>query len=168
LSGAQGRKVGGTLRQVSPDEFSAEVWFRTTTTRGGRLLGFGAHSARSSRIDDRHVYLSRTGRLTFGIRQNNVRKVITTTRTYRDGSWHHVVATLSSAGAALYVDGALARSDVRMFKGQDYYGYWRLGGDVAASWPNRGRRNNFTGDLDEFAVYPVALTAAQVQSHYDR
>jgi hypothetical protein len=168
LSRAGGGVVSGSVSQLSPEEFSAEVWFRTTTRRGGRLFGFGTDPARSSRPDDRHVYLSRTGRLVFGIRQNNALKVVTTSRSYRDGKWHHVVATLSSAGAALYVDGALRRSNVRMFKAEGYYGYWRLGGDVAAGWPRRVASNSFSGDLDEFAVYPVPLTAAQVKSHYTR
>ncbi len=160
--------AAGTLRQLSPDQFSAEVWFRTTTTRGGRLMGFGIDPARTSRTDERQVYLSRSGRLAFGIRQNNARRVITTSGSYRDGAWHHVVATLSAAGAALYVDGVLARSSAGMFRGEGYYGYWRLGGKVAPSWPGSGGTSYFSGDLDEFAVYPSALDPTVIQMHHAR
>ena len=168
FSGTSGGQVGGSLRQVSPDAFSAEVWFRTTTSSGGRLFGFGTTNSGASGIADRHVYLSNTGQLTFGVLQDNLRKVITSAGSYRDGRWHQVVATESSAGASLYVDGALVRSDASIIKGQGYYGYWRIGGDTTAGWPNRGTSDYLAGDLDEFAVYPYALTAAQVQAHYAR
>jgi hypothetical protein len=46
-----------------------------------------------------------------------------------------------------------------------YYGWWRVGYDNTSSWSGGGATQ--TGmSIDEAAVYPYALTAAQVQAHY--
>ncbi len=52
-----------TGRQV----FTAEAWFKTTSTAGGKILGFGANSSGNSSSYDRHVYLSGAGKVTFGV-----------------------------------------------------------------------------------------------------
>jgi hypothetical protein len=46
-----------------------------------------------------------------------------------------------------------------------YYGWWRVGYDLTNSWPGGGATQTGMG-IDEAAVYPYALTPAQVQSHY--
>src|SRR6185312_2961558 len=87
--------------------------------------------------------------------------VITTANPYNDGSWHYVVATQSSDGMKLYVDGALVGTNPQT-AAQSYSGYWRIGGDQ--TWGSTSPY--FTGTLDEVAVYNTELTAAQVSDHY--
>ncbi len=67
-----------------------------------------------------------------------------------------------AAGMALYVDGKRVGRN-RGTTGQRYNGYWRVGGDTSG-WPPAGAC--FAGSIDETAVYPAALTIAQVQNHY--
>ncbi len=50
---------------------------------------------------------------------------------------------------------------------QPYAGCWHIGGDELYWWPDRPTSNFFAGQIDETAVYPKALTAAQAKNHYD-
>ncbi|MBT0992894.1 PKD domain-containing protein [Cellulomonas sp. DKR-3] len=141
--------------------FSLELWFKTTTNRGGKLVGFSSAKTGGSGSYDRHVYMLDGGQLVFGT-YTGVTNTITTPASYNDGKWHQVVATLGPAGMALYVDGAL-RASGSQTQAQAFSGYWRLGGDT--TWGGT-TSNYFAGQLDEFSVYPVQLTAARVATHY--
>ena len=166
FNGTSAGRVWGSIRQQSMDGWSAGIWFKTTTSTGGKLLGFGSAQSTNSSNYDRHLYMLNDGRLNFGVFQNNTSRVITSPASYRDGKWHQAVVTSDASGAALYVDGVRVAFDASIIKGQIYWGYYHVGGDNLASWPSRPANDNFTGDLDEFAVYSYALTAAQVSSQY--
>ncbi|MGW3720602.1 LamG-like jellyroll fold domain-containing protein, partial [Streptomyces sp. NPDC005133] len=151
-------------RTTVPSQYSIETWFKTSTTSGGKLVGFGDNTTRASGNYDKHVYMRNDGRLVFGVWTGSAR-TITTPDSYNNGAWHHVVATQGSSGMALYVDGTqigtLAESS-----SQAYSGYWHVGGDNLNGWPNQPSSNYFAGQIDETAIYPSVLSAAQVQSHY--
>ncbi|WP_031088553.1 LamG domain-containing protein [Streptomyces sp. NRRL WC-3549] len=155
---------GNTLHPA-PARFSVETWVKTTTTRGGKIIGFGNVTMQNSVRYDKHVYMANDGRLVFGVYSGGYR-TITTPGAYNDGKWHHVVATQGTGGTALYVDGQLRASGSSYTTSQNTPGYWRVGGDNLANWPNRPTSNFFAGQLDETAVYPTALTAAQISAHY--
>ncbi|MGF1343250.1 LamG-like jellyroll fold domain-containing protein [Streptomyces flavovirens] len=155
---------GNTLHPA-PTRFSVETWIRTTTTRGGKVIGFGNLTMQNSARYDKHVYMADNGRLVFGVYSGGYRTV-TTTAAYNDGNWHHVVATQGTGGMALYVDGQLRASSSAYTASQNTPGYWRVGGDNLANWPNRPTSNFFAGQIDETAVYPTALSASQVSAHY--
>ncbi|MFD3443753.1 PKD domain-containing protein [Microbacteriaceae bacterium 4G12] len=147
-------------RQVNnPQVYSAELWFNSTTTEGGKLIGFGSAQTGTSGNYDRHVYLQPDGRLVFGTWTGSA-NTVTTPRAYNDGGWHHMVATMSSAGLRLYVDGALQASNSNG-GAQGYAGYWRIGGDT--TW---GSAPYVNARIDEAAVYSTALTAEQVAQHH--
>src|SRR5690606_34624558 len=107
---------------------------------------------------DRHLYMQNNGRLTFGVYPGGVRTV-SSTASYNDGDWHHVVASLDADGMQLFVDGVLVAQDPSVTDAQSYNGYWRVGGDNLGGWPDGPRSFEFNGSVDEFAVYPSALTA---------
>jgi len=159
FNGSSGRFVVATEETVNPTTYSQEVWFRTTTTDGGRIIGFGDSTTGLSSNYDRHVWMDADGTLTFGVWTGSA-STITTETAYNDGEWHHLVATQSSAGMRLYVDGVLQGTHAQA-GAQAYTGYWRVGGDN--TW---GDGVWFAGAVDEYAVYPVALTAEQVAQHY--
>jgi hypothetical protein len=153
------------MAQTSPEVFSLEFWVRTTTLTGGKIIGFGDRTNGLSTADDRHVYMSDDGTLTFGI-YNGGTVTITTPDAYNDGVWHHVVATFGSAGMRLYVDGRLRASNAGLTSATDYTGYWRIGGDGVISWPGEPTDYFFQGDLAEVAVYSTQLSDVQVSRHY--
>ncbi|WP_411081086.1 LamG-like jellyroll fold domain-containing protein [Streptomyces sp. cmx-18-6] len=149
----------------APARFSVETWIKTTTTRGGKIIGFGNLTQQNSTRHDKHVYMRNDGRLTFGV-YSGAARTIATTGAYNDGQWHHVVATQGPSGMALYVDGQLRASSILYTSNENQPGYWRIGGDNLASWPNRPTSNFFAGEIDETAVYPTALSASQISAHY--
>jgi hypothetical protein len=150
---------------TNPDPFTIEAWFKTTTTTGGQIVGFGNAQTGESNPNDRHLYMANNGELIFGVYPGEV-KTINSTTTYKDGKSHYVVATLSSAGMFLYVDGAQVASNSAVTSAQSYTGYWRLGYDLLAGWPSAPTSYFFNGTIDEAAVYPTALTLQRVQVHY--
>lgn len=157
---------------AAPGTFSVEAWFQTSSTTGGKIIGFGSSQTGLSSSFDRHVYLSPTGQVVFGVYPNQV-KTINSAAGFNDGRWHHVVATLdpsfmsATGGMRLYVDGAQVASDPTTLTAQSYTGYWRIGYDSVSGWgTTTPTSNGFTGNLDNVAVYTTALTAAKVSAHY--
>jgi signal peptidase I len=149
----------------SPDVFSEELWFKTTTTAGGKLIGFGNSQTGASSQFDRHVYMTDAGHLVFGV-YVSATLTVSSPLAYDDGAWHHMVAALSVAGMRLYVDGALVASNSNFTTAEPDTGYWRIGGDSLSGWPSAPTSNFFKGTIDDAAVYTTALTALQVSSHF--
>lgn len=153
--------VGSNDSFTNPANYSEEVWFKTTTSNGGKLIGFGDQRSGFSSNYDRHVYMENSGQLTFGVWTGHT-NTTTSPRAYNDGKWHHAVATQSStSGMKLYVDGALV-GDHPQTQAQGYSGYWRIGGD--SSW---AANPFFAGTLDEAAVYTSVLSPERVKAHYE-
>lgn len=150
---------------TGPDTFTAQAWIRTTTTTGGKILGFGDVNTGTSSSYDRHVYMQNDGRVVFGVYPGGVR-TLTTPTALNDGNWHQITATLSSAGMALYVDGRQVGQDAGTTSGQSYTGYWRVGGDNMGGWPGQPSSTWFNGTIDEVAFYPTALTRATVDAQW--
>ncbi len=165
FDGTANGTAGQTATEVAPQVFTAEAWIKTSTTSGGKILGFGDSQLGNSGGYDRHVYMDGAGHLTFGVYPGGVR-VVTTGGTYNDGAWHQVTASLSSAGMKLYVDGLLEGTDESTTGGQGFSGYWRVGGDNLGGWPSTGSSQNFAGTIDDVSIYPTALSDAQVRNHY--
>lgn len=171
-TGGVGSAVNGTATGVlattiappTPKVYSLEGWFRTTTTSGGKLFGYGNAQTGQSTGYDRHVYMTNAGKLIFGT-YNNRTDTLTSPNSYNDGQWHHLVASQGASGMSLYLDGNRVGSNT-VTTAQDYAGWWRVGGDSLSGWPSQPASSNFAGDLDEFAVYPTALAPEIVQSHY--
>lgn len=154
----------------NPQVFSVQVWFRTTTTLGGKLVGFGDSlllDQQSVLGYDRHVYMTATGQLTFGVQPAAGRRTVTSPAAYNDGAWHQVVGTLGSNGLRLYVDGQLVASDPAVTSAGVYSGAWRFGWDNLTLWPGATLiGNRFAGHLAWGAVFPTALTPTQVEWLY--
>ena len=161
LGGAAGDGLGTTTPRPGPSTYSEELWFSTTSTDGGKLIGFGGSPNGYSGSYDRHVWMDRDGTLHFGT-WTGTPNTADSTKAYNDGAWHHVVATQGPAGMALYVDGALVGSNPQT-SAQGYDGYWRVGGD--SSWGSTA--NGFiAAKVDEVAVYPTVLSATEVSRHH--
>ncbi|MGY1805394.1 PKD domain-containing protein [Blastococcus sp. SYSU D00922] len=161
FNGSQSGSASTENLTPGPNVFTLEAWFKTTSTSGGKIVGFGNQQAGNNSSNyDRHVFMDESGRLVFGVWTGQA-SVVTSNPGYNNGQWHHVVASLSPAGEALYIDGALVQARNDITAGQPYDGYWRIGGD--SSWAGAPY---FAGVIDDVAVYPAALSAAQVQQHF--
>lgn len=149
---------------AAPSEYSLEFWVNTTTTSGGKIIGFENSPTESGNSYDKQVYMLNDGRLRFGI-YNGAVQAVTTSAPVNNGQWHHVVASQSSAGMRIYVDGVLAGSN-GVTNSETGDGYWRLGGGNLGGWPDASSSHYFSGKLDEVAIYPAALTPEAVTNHY--
>lgn len=145
---------------TAPTTYSAEVWIKTTTNKGGTLIGFGNTTSGLSSSYDRHVIMQSDGKLTFGSGQPQT--TLVSPAAYNDGKWHHVVATQGASGMKLWVDTQLVGSN-SMPNSENYRGYWRIGGD--RTWGSTAS-NYIAGTLDEVAVYPTALSEDRIREHY--
>jgi hypothetical protein len=173
----------GVAASPAPTTFTAAVWFRTTTTSGGKLLGFesprtGVQSYSSGGRYDRHLYLDASGKLRFGVANGTTVTALASTTALNDGSWHLAVGVLSPGGMRLYVDGALVDSTATA-PASAYTGWWRAGCGNLSGWGkawdgggspsasfNQPRDFPFAGSLDEVVVWTSALTPAQVAALY--
>jgi hypothetical protein len=155
-----------SVASPGPQNFSISVWFKTSSA-GGKLVGFSNNQTGISTTYDRHIYMSNSGQIYFGVWPTTSSKTINTITTYADGNWHHAVATLSTTnGANLYVDGALMATDATITSSGAYSGYWIVGAGDLGAWPSVPSNWHFTGSLDDIAIYNTALTASQVYTLY--
>lgn len=145
--------------------YTVETWIRTTTKTGGRIWGMGKSQTGNSTSQDRLLYMANNGQLFFGV-WNGGAQVSRSDKSYNDGYWHHVVATQDASGLKLYVDGVLVPNLSTATTGASYNGWWRLGADSPlAGWPAQPTSNGFTGDVDEFAIYPTSLPVGTTRPH---
>jgi PKD repeat protein len=146
----------------APNVFTEEAWFQTSSTTGGRIMGFANAKSGSSSAYDRQVYLDANGRINFGATYFLFfKRTVTSTASYNDGRWHHVAASMGPNGMALYVDGKLAGSRTDTTSGLSFKAYFRVGSDKALAGAS-----TFNGRIDEVALYPTVLSAEQVASHH--
>ncbi|RWZ83230.1 PKD domain-containing protein [Glutamicibacter sp. HZAU] len=150
---------------AAPDVYSTQIWFKTETKSGGKLIGFGNSRTGNSSSYDRHVWMDNSGKLHFGTWQGWA-ALVSSAESYNDGQWHQVVATLGEAGMTLSVDGLPVGQRTDVTSGQDYTGHWRIGGDNLSGWPNSPRSNNFDGSLDEIAIFDKQLGAQAILNLY--
>ena len=162
--------------RTNPPVFSLEAWFSTTSTANGRIMGFsdGGLGADDGSWD-RLVYLDSTGRVVFGVYPGRPVTVASPAgRNYADGRWHHVVASLSSAGMTLSVDGSRVDSNAGVTTAQNFTGTWKIGCGRLLYWRNGSGDggtdyngpDHFTGRIQYAAIYTRALTADEVRWHY--
>ncbi len=163
LNGSSAGYVVSPKLTAAPGAFSVGVWFKSTSTSGGRLIGYSSSNNGNSTSADRMLFLQNDGKLVFGT-YNGVQQRATSSSSYNDGGWHYVVGTMNSTdGMTLYVDGAPVATNPGAKVAQNFLGYWRVGTDIVWSGASS---TTLLGSLDEAAVFTQALTAAQVSSQF--
>lgn len=151
--------------QNNPTALTIEIWFKSTSGQGGRLMGFGTAATGASATLDRHVYLDDAGHIIWGV-NNGSQHTVVTASTYNDGSWHHVAGSLGASGLLLYVDGIRQGTDISTTTAGNYTGYWRIGYDNLAGWAGAPTSNYLDGSVDEARVVNRQLTDAEIKNDY--
>jgi len=164
FSGTSAGSGGTTVAAPAPNTFTTEAWIRTTSTAGGKIVGYGSTSTGLSGSYDRHLYLDNAGHVIFGVRGATSATLVSADR-FNDGQWHQVAASLGSNGMRLYVDGNVVGSRTDVTAGQAFSGFWRVGGDNLSGWANRPTSNFLSGTIADVAVYPTVLIRQQVVNH---
>ncbi|GAB3927560.1 hypothetical protein GCM10029976_023910 [Kribbella albertanoniae] len=162
-SSSSGRMVGEKAYSM-PQQFTVEAWVKQSSTRGGRIIGFGSSKTGNSvGGGDRMLYMRSNGAILFGV-NDGAQRTVTSPSGKNDNQWHHVAGTFDNGLLKLYVDGMLVGS-TSTGTAALYYGWWRIGYDNTSAWTGGGATQTGLG-IDEAAVYPYALSPAQVQGHY--
>jgi signal peptidase I len=170
LDGSTGRLVSGGSAVTSPRTFSLELWFKTTTTTGGKLIGFESTRNATSPTFDRHVFMRPDGRLVYGGWSASTVKTIVSPLAYNNGGWHHLVITTHQSPAleqvsVMYVDGLPVTTGTTT-KTSNYSGYWRVGYGALPTGTGYPASASFSGTIDQVAVYDTALSAGAVLRHW--
>lgn len=165
FNGTSSGTVASNTAATAPDTFTASAWFKTGTTAGGKIVGYGNIQAGTSSGYDRHIYMDATGRIWFGVYPGGIRTV-NSSASYNDNNWHQVTASLGSKGMTLWIDGVQVANRLDTTGGQPYSGYWRVGGDNLAGWPSQPPSSWFEGTIDEVAIFPSELSQDAVVAQY--
>lgn len=151
---------------VNPTNFTLSAWFKTGTTTGGKIMGFGNSQTGTSSSHDRAIYMTNAGNIYFGV-YNFATRTINTPLAYNDNNWHQVTATFSStSGMILYIDGIQVAANASYTIAEGTTGYWKIGYDNTGGWPSAPSSYYFNGSLDDILIYHTPLSAAQVTTLY--
>ncbi|WP_166408941.1 PKD domain-containing protein [Labedella phragmitis] len=148
--------------------FSSELWFTTTSTKGGRLFGFAGGVEPTSGPVDRQITMDDAGRITYAVGHASTGvKYVTSKAGFNDGKWHHVVTRLGANGIELFVDGArpVVSSAVTSGTARILNGYWNVGGHVHA-WGHSGSSDFIAGRISNVALYSRVISTDVIVAHY--
>lgn len=147
---------------TSPTTFTVEAWFKTSTKSGGKIVGF-----EYDKSYDRHIYMDKAGKVTFGVHASGKARPITTKQALNDGKWHHVVGSLSASGVMeFFVDGVRVGERSDATNPSTYAGKWVIGGGHTWADSNATTSRYFAGTIDNVAVYDRAVTSDVVTRHF--
>jgi hypothetical protein len=106
----------------------------------------------------------------FRVCRPDAAKTVGVNMTIDTAQWYHVVGVYDGTNLNLYVNGALAASDVLGGAGANATYAPNTNTTIGTTFGARADGNSgnygYGGNLDEAAYYSVALSAAQVQAHY--
>ena len=182
LDGSTGALVADVPVTI-PTSFTMSAWFRSTSVTGGSILAMSSTPQGDAASIDRAITMDNNGNLVFatrrsagttifGPRLNNLRAQ---GPVYNDGRWHQVVGSFDAATGtqSLYVDGTLAMDATGLVALGQPQSYLRVGySDLSLAqsvfginfyslaWPLSA---HLDGSVDEVAVFPSSLSAAQVR-----
>lgn len=146
--------------------YTIEGWFQPSGTSNPGTL---APRSLVVRLNSSGLYVQELAVQNFGtyaafqhrfITNSAIEYVVTGTTVVTAGTTYHVVGTASNGGfARLYVNG-VEEGTAQAIGTADTGVNWQLGITGGRGW------NSFAGVIDEVAIYPRELTAAQIQQHY--
>lgn len=117
-----------STQMTSPESFEISMWFRTTSTEGGRLFAFcdnpqGVNCTQYGR----QLFMEKDGSLRFRYRFEGEDVILFGSNKYNDGEWHCVTVFMAkNLVTRLLVDGSVVdRSDYSA--DENFPGYWVIG-----------------------------------------
>ena len=150
---------------VSEDAYTLSLWFKTSTTGRGIFMATDKTGGAGTLGHDRDIFLSGVNIDAFVKTQ----LVVGTGKpagvtTWADGNWHHLahVYQRDTLGQKIYVDGFLIRSGSKSFS--DFVGQNRI--YIGQALQTVGSNKYFQGNIDDVAIWNVALTPAQIAALY--
>ncbi|HEY0638568.1 MAG TPA: polymorphic toxin-type HINT domain-containing protein [Pseudonocardiaceae bacterium] len=149
---------------------AVELWFRTTASGGGVLLGSGQHAPNDPAPTGHGMpilYVGTDGKLR-GRFWNGDTTGIVSAGAVNDGNWHHVVLSGALDTQALYLDGTAVGTQSGVFHNVDRYNQVGAGWLPSQPWAAKpaGNWGHFAGQISDVAVYDHPLGASTVAEHW--
>jgi hypothetical protein len=149
-----------------PSAFTMAVWFRAPSglSTGGGILDLNTTQGGGGSGDDPAIWMDNSGKIV-AYSYISGQHYATSSAAYNDGNWHFLVATVSSGGLKLYIDGSLITTTSAATGGGTLGGYWVLGytGSGLTDSPSDAY---WTGNLAHVAYFASALTGTQISTLY--
>ena len=138
------------------NNFSLELWVKRSKNALLQAVA-GKPLTTTSKSENYAIWIDTTNKIRFEI-GNGTKNGAVLSAAALDTNWHHIVGTFASGTMKIYVDGALSNTATATFTtAATNTSQFQVG--------RAGTANDFGGSLDEVAIYPTALTAAQVLDH---
>ena len=140
-----------------------EAWFKTTTTTEQAIASYGCSTCANGQNFGFDVMTSNSLQF-WGFGSADL--TFTTPYTITDGTWHQGVIEYNGTAISMYLDGIYlgSKTDAINTTAAGTQGF-NVGVNNPVSDATNGGKY-FNGSIDEVAVYPSVLTAAQVETHY--
>jgi hypothetical protein len=173
-----GNYVAGTAAATTAYSLTFETWFNAPPGASGVILGQtgsgstpGSDEQPSGWVPALRLDLDGAVRGSLFWHNSPVSGLLSPEdMEYDDGQWHHVAVTYADGVETLYIDGVRVDrvTNKLQFAYSRAYDYF-LGTGYTKNWfGGNGKWFFFKGRLDHAAIYPHALTAAQIAEHYAR
>lgn len=138
-----------------------EGWFKVASLPASTRLLAGCIDGIGSGIHDKTISLTPEGWLSFYIYDGGGKIAGMTSGSIPLNEWFHVFATVDGTSISLYLNNSLVATTAA---GNSFTGYTVGNVFVGGTTSDRGTYPDVT--VDEFAVYPSALSAARRAAHY--
>jgi hypothetical protein len=153
----------GYLRVPELGDVSAvtfEMWMNLTSAPTESITALYASNGWKPQFF--HMNMRRGGKLELAVNGNS-NYATSEPSLFTPGQWSHLVATYDreTGEQFLYVDGRVVNESVANPKPGI-----RLAAGAVGAWVNGTATRELIADIDEVAIYSVALPAAQVRAHY--
>ncbi|XVV02717.1 LamG-like jellyroll fold domain-containing protein [Actinosynnema sp. CA-248983] len=172
-------RLNGTTSYIKlPDKavapkamLTAELWFKTSSTAGGVLMGTSAQAEPNGAATGSGtpiLYIGTDGKL-YGHFWNGNLAGIVTPNAVNDGIWHHAVLTGTGDRQTLYLDGTAVGTQTGTIVHTEPLTHLGAGLVNSRAWPARPADNwgHFNGYLSDVAIYDRPLTAVTVAEHWN-
>lgn len=155
-------QITTSIQYTNPQSFSVNVWFKTSSTAGRKLIGFSYPQSGASSEYDRHFYVNTSGALIWGIWTGN--PTVANCGNVADNQWRYASVSCATGVSTLFLNGqqvgTLAATPA------NYAGYWRIAGQTLQSWPG-ATDGNFVGQVGKIEIYNRNLSSNEIQQNFD-
>ncbi len=167
-----------SVLQLPPEDIPAataapgswSLWFKTSSTAGGVLVGFQSNPLGSSQSNYVPIlYIGTDGKLRGTFCYCAASAPMTSSGTVNDGKWHQVTLTRSATAQALYLDGNSIGTKSASSTETRTLAYGQVGaGTISTSWPSTPTNTSgyFNGSIAEAAYFDAQLSADDVTAQF--
>jgi Concanavalin A-like lectin/glucanases superfamily/Ig-like domain CHU_C associated/SprB repeat len=145
-------------------ELTVEAWIRTTS--GGNQIIASYDRSEYWRLGVNGDGAG-TGQISWNLSTNAGILDFGSTSTIHDGNWHHIVGVYNNGLASIYIDGELdntANSGATIGTGVTRFGFISRGSESPTFNGATGPNDEFNGDIDEFRIWNVAKSEAEIRN----